>query len=118
MNLIATWTSDQDYSIELPNSVRWEDGSEATLAEYREHELDTYALGMNNAFCVEKLIFPGTIATVRFESSVGDWVVRGPLAMPSALELFDEAASDEQIIAALASFPIVYKTRILRNVIE
>src|SRR5580700_10916414 len=37
MRLIATWTKDQDVGTELPSSLKWEDGTVATLDDYEKH---------------------------------------------------------------------------------
>lgn len=73
-----------DSSIEEPHSLEWEDGTPATLRDYRNHAVDTYCSIANPRQEIERHIFPGHVA---LESSVGDWVLRGPEAVTAALDV-------------------------------
>jgi hypothetical protein len=114
MKLIAKFIVDEDFDRLESQSVVWEDGTRATLADYRKHDLDTHLLVSNDAGEVERHIFPDIVAAVSFETNVGDWVVRGPSVATAGLEIGDANAPDEVIYASLATFPIVYKARIIR----
>jgi hypothetical protein len=59
--------------------------------------------------------FPGVVGEVRFETNVGDWVVRGPGVVTTALDVKNPRAANDEIYAALATFLIVYKARIIRS---
>jgi hypothetical protein len=115
MKLIAKWNRGQETSIETPVSVVWENGSPATLADYRTHELDTRILCSNDGAETECHMFPDIVADVSFEQNVHDWVMRGPGVIPAALDVKNPNAQDCDIYAALITFPtVVYKVRIIR----
>jgi hypothetical protein len=114
MKLIAKWKSERDCAFDEPSSITWEDGSRATLATYHAHSLATYALVANEKHQIEKHIYPDIVAIVVFEPVVNDWVVKGTNVRATALGLNDIAASDGQIYGELATFPVVYKARIIR----
>ncbi|NYF53921.1 hypothetical protein [Tunturiibacter gelidoferens] len=113
--LIAKWTMKQAPRLKEPYSVGWEDGSPATLQDYRKHAEDTYSLVSNRAQGFQEHIFPGIVGEVRFETNVGDWVVRGPGVVTAALDVKNPDAPDDEIYAAIATFPVVYKVRIIRS---
>jgi hypothetical protein len=115
MKLIAKWNRGQETSIEAPVSVVWEDGSSATLTEYRAHELDTRILHSNDDGEMECHVFCDLVADVSFEQNVQDWVMRGQGVIPAALDVKNPNAPDCDIYAALITFPNVYKARIIRS---
>ncbi len=114
MILIASWNRHQDMSMELPSSVKWEDGSPATLEDYREHELDTHTFVDEFPDHVEKHMFPNVVAEVVYDSAAGSWVISGRGVRPQSLDLPDPQAKDEEIYSELYTFPIVYKAIIKR----
>jgi hypothetical protein len=114
MKLIATWLRDQDISEEDPHSIRWEDGSVATLADYVRHSTDTHMwLGDCND-AQEMHMLPEVVAEVTYDRLAGHWCIGGPGVCPNTLDLSDPNAKDEEIIAELYTFPIVYRARICR----
>jgi hypothetical protein len=116
MKLIAMWSLGQEPGIEEPVSVVWEDGSPATLADYRAHELDTRISYSDDDGEAQCHMFPDVIADVSFEEDVCDWVVRGQGVIPAALDLKNPRAPDADIYAALITFPtVLYKARIIRS---
>jgi hypothetical protein len=118
MRLTARWTKDQDSSIEEPCSVRWSNGTAATLDDYRKHQLDTHTLRFDGPDYVELHMYPEIVAKVTFSRAVKDWVVSGPGIPTFGLELNNADAEDEQIIAELYTFPIVYRANIIRSEAE
>jgi hypothetical protein len=112
--LIASWARDQDFSVEDPRSVRWEDGSPATLNDYHEHLLDTQKVINEGDGDIELHMFPSIVAEVSFDTSVKAWVVTGRGVIPATLDVTDPQAKDDQIIADLSTFPIVYRAVIKR----
>lgn len=112
--LIATWTPDQDMSIEPPNAVRWSDGTRATHNDYLRHMSDTHTFVGDGESDVERHIFPGIVADVRYDPYSQTWTVRGADVTPTALALTDPKASDDQIVAALYALPVVYRANIIR----
>lgn len=93
----------------------WEDGSPATMADYREHLLDTHSLHEGGDGGMENHMYPEIVAEVVYDPFAGDWVVRGPDAITAALELHDPNATDDQIIGELFTFPTVYRAKIVRS---
>jgi len=114
MELIATWTSGQDPSVEDPYAVRWIDGTPATLDDYRRHSLDTHTFLPYAGDAIELRMFPGVVAEVRYDEADGHWMVNGPGVSPATLDLTDPNALNEQIIAELYTFPVVYRANIKR----
>jgi hypothetical protein len=116
MKLIAKWSRGQEPGIEEPSSVVWEDGSPATMADYRTHELDTRISYPNDDGETQFHMFPDVIADVSFEQDVQDWVMRGQGVISAALDLKNPKAPDADIYAALITFPtVLYKARIIRS---
>jgi hypothetical protein len=111
--LIAKWMIDQDASIDPPRVVRWADGSPATHIDYLTHMVDTHTCisGING---IELHMFPDVMADVRYDDFARTWVISGVGVTPAALDLTDPNAPDEQIIAELYTYPIVYRARIHR----
>jgi hypothetical protein len=114
MELIASWTMNQDASMEEPCSVKWGDGTVATLDDFRAHQLDTHTFRFDGSNHLERHMFPGIVADVTFDANVHDWVMSGQDVNPAALGLNDPAATDEAILAEIFTFPTVYRHRITR----
>jgi len=115
MRLTARWQKDQDTTREEPCSIKWSDGTSATLNDYRSHQLDTHSLRFDEPDHVALDIYPDIVAEVTFDRDARDWVVRGTGVATVGLELHDPNAKDEQIIAELYTFPIVYRANIIRS---
>ena len=92
-----------------------EDGSPATLADFRTHDLDTYFLYSIDDGDVERHMLPRVIADVSFEQNAQDWVIRGQSVIPAASDVKNPNTPDFDIYAALITFPTVYKARIIRS---
>jgi hypothetical protein len=114
MKLIAKWSRGQESGIEAPSSVVWEDGSPATLADYRTHELDTRILYSNDDGEPVCHMFCDIVADVSYEENVQDWVVRGQGVIQAALDVKNPQALDGDIYGALINLPTLYKVRIIR----
>jgi hypothetical protein len=115
MRLTARWQRDQDTTTEEPCSIRWGDGTAATLNDYRKHQLDTHTLRFDEPDHVALDMFPDIVAEVTFDRNVMDWVVRGPGIVAVGLERNNPDATDEQIIAKLYTFPFVFRANIVRS---
>src|SRR6266481_581006 len=103
MKLIASWTMNQDASMDEPSSVKWGDGTAATLDDFRAHQLDTHTFRFDGSNHLERHMFPEIVAEVTFDRDAKDWVVRGPGVTTVGLELNDPNAKDDEIMAALYS---------------
>lgn len=115
MILIACWTQDQDPSVEHPKSVRWADGRKATLDDYQRHMLDTHKLIYDGTGLMELHMFPNIVAEVSYDLQAKAWMVSGRGVIPQMLDITDPQAEDDQIIAELYSFPVVYRAIIKRT---
>jgi hypothetical protein len=114
MKLIAKWKPELDPAYDEPSSVVWEDGTPATLNDYRTHELDTHCLHTSDEGEVQRHMYPDIVAEITYEPNVQDWVMRGQDVNTAALELHDPNATDVQILAEVFTFPTVYRHRIIR----
>ena len=114
MKLTARWQKDQDTTMEEPCWIRWGDGTAATLDDYRKHQLDTRTLRFDDPDYIQLDMYPDIVARVTFDRGVQDWVVTGPGIATVGLELHDPNAKDEQIIAELHTFPLVFRAHIVR----
>jgi hypothetical protein len=111
--LIAGWTLTQDPSIDPPHKVCWSDGTPATHNDYLTHLVDTHRW-IDGTDGMELHMFLDIIADVRYEDFARTWVVSGVGVTSASLDLTDPNAPDDQIKAALYSFPVVYSARIHR----
>jgi hypothetical protein len=115
MKLIAKWKPDLDPAYDEPSSVVWDDGTPATLTDYRTHELDTHRLYVSEGGDTERHMFPDIVAEITYEPNVRDWVMRGQDVNTAALELHDPNATDVEILAEVFTFPTVYRHRVIRQ---
>jgi hypothetical protein len=115
MRLTARWQKDQDTTMEEPRWIGWGDGTAATLDDYRKHQLDTHTLRFDDPDYIQLDMYPDFVAEVTFDRNARDWVVTAPGIATVGLELNDPHAKDEQIIAELYTFPIVYRANIIRT---
>lgn len=114
MILIASWARDQDLSVDPPRKVRWADGSPATLDDYHKHTLDTHKWILDGQGPVELHMFPSIVAEVSYDASAKVWTVTGQGVIPTTLGITDPEAKDDEIVAELYTFPIVYRALIKR----
>jgi hypothetical protein len=114
LKLIAKWKPELEPAHDEPSLVVWEDGTPATLSDYRTHELDTHFSNRNDDGEMELHMFPDIVAQITYEPNVQDWVMRGRDVHTTALELNDPNATDGQILTEVFTFPMVYRYRIIR----
>jgi hypothetical protein len=113
--LIANWTVDQDPCVDPPATVYWEDRSPATINDYVVHSIGTHSLTIGEDDGMECRMFPDIVADLRYDRFAASWAVSGEGIEPFSLQLFDQNATDAEIIGELYLFPIVYKARIHRE---
>lgn len=111
--LIAAWTLDQDPTIDHPKTVRWADGDSADFDDYLAHSMSThtFVVGGNG---IELHMYPAVVGDVRYDPSVRRWVMIVGVGPIVVLDLDDEDAPDDQIMAELFTYPVVYRARIHR----
>lgn len=114
MKLFAKWSRGQDPSCDNPIEIQWEDGRVASLDEYIRHLDDTHVIRIVNDRVV-RITFPGLIADVRFDREISRWVCAAHGQSSIIMELSTHDVSDDQIVAELYTYPIVYKALIHRD---
>jgi hypothetical protein len=114
MKLIVKWKPELEPAYDEPSSVVWDNGTRATLNDWRAHELDTHCLHASDDGGMERHVFPEIVADVTFDTDVQDWVLSGRDVNPAALRLHDPAATDGQILAEVFTLPTVYRHRTIR----
>ena len=72
MRLIASWTSDQEPGTEMPTTLKWEDGTPATLDDFAQHQLDTRTLVAGRDGGMEQHFFPDVFAEIVFDEFAKD----------------------------------------------
>jgi hypothetical protein len=111
MKLVIFWGKDEP-NLQDPQTIKWEDGTPATLEDYYAHSTDT---------CVEHLTDegffsvydPSMIARTRWDFDEGHWVCEAP-DEEIILDITDPLASDEDIRSELRNYRVMYKTTIER----
>jgi hypothetical protein len=114
MTLIARWVTNEDATLEPPTVLQWEDGTPATQDDYLKHLSDTHAWVITPLLGIERRAYPNIVADVRFDGAAGSWVISGQEVIPASLELPDRDATDDQILAELYTYPVIYRARIHR----
>jgi hypothetical protein len=112
--LIAIWAPSQDISLDQPRSIRWADGSKATLDAYIEHSVGTRILREDHPDRIELHMYPDVVGDVTYDVFAGSWVVKDAGLGGFSLEVADPQAKDEELIGALSALPVVYRAQIRR----
>lgn len=112
--LIARWTSDQDWTVEPPQSVFWGDLRPATQQDYVAHLDDTYELVVYPDGSLERRIYPWIVADVRYDGYSCRWWVVPREGEPLSLDLSDRDAPDDELMAELHQLPMIYRSMIHR----
>jgi hypothetical protein len=113
--LIATWALGQEeIDFMTPDSIRYENGTPATLAEYRDRMHDTSITLLAESGSMEQHIFSDIVADVRFSDAAGCWCVSGRGVIPKDLDLTDPAASDLEIEEQMSYSRFVYRIKVIR----
>jgi hypothetical protein len=102
-----------DPAIDQPSEIRWSDGMPATLDDYAQHQVDTNACAYAADGTLTMTMHPNVVAEVRFEREISRWVCEAP-GRRMILDLDDPGIADEQIVAELNTYPIVYRAKIIR----
>jgi hypothetical protein len=110
--IIASWAPGIDVSAEPPTSIRHENGGIVPIELYQEHSVGTHAWISAADGRSELHMFPGVITDVAYDCSLQRWVLDGPMELRIVLDLADPMLKDDQIIAELFTYPIVYRARI------
>jgi hypothetical protein len=89
--------------------VKWEDGTPATLNDYRKNQSAT-----QTSFSTEEglvtVISPDIIATAKYDVAKGHWALHAPGGKPFVLEETNPIASDKTLMDEISSYPVSYKT--------
>lgn len=114
MNLLAYWYQKDNPGIDEPYAVYFEDGTDASIDEYRKHADDTHEDLLDYPGRLVRRIYPDIVGGVRWCYHGRDWKVSGSQIVSFYLDLHDPDASDSQLIAELHTFPTVYRCVIIR----
>lgn len=116
MRLIVYWGPDERANFQIPEEVKWEDGTPATLDDYARHQLDTQCTDRNNRGSVT-VIFPDVVATTHYDTAIGHWICQDPklTVPPIVLDETDPNASDETLRSELIMYPVSYKSTFDRS---
>ena len=109
MKLLVYWGTDDQADLQVPNEVKWEDGTAATLVDYYKNQSAT-----QTSFCTEKglvtVISPDVIATAKYDVAKSRWVLDAPGGGPFDLDETDPGASDQTLLQEISCYPVAYKT--------
>jgi hypothetical protein len=114
MRLFVKWARGQDPACDDPAEIQWGNGRRATLADYIHHLVDTSIATVQDG-SLTCTFFPDLIADVRFDEDLSRWVCQPPDQPRVILELSGRDIGDDQIIAELYTYPIVYRAAIHRH---
>ena len=115
MKLIAVWKPGRSPVLHDPCSVRWEDGSDATLDDLnRNIECTRYFHFKRNGVTVLHII-PDIVADLHWDPWGGHWSLTGTGIEPVGLWISDPAATDSQLKSALMYLPITFKVIVHRG---
>jgi hypothetical protein len=113
MRLLVFWGAEEEADFQTPKEVKWEDGSPATLEDYYRNQLATQSAHPTEKGVVTVLC-PDVVAMTRFDVTRGHWVLstgRGSMD----LEISDPNASDADLDAHLAMYPVIYRSTFDRS---
>jgi hypothetical protein len=113
MRLLVFWGSKEEADFQTPKEVKWEDGSPVTLEDYYRNQLATQSAhptekGLATVLC------PDVVAITRFDVAKGHWVLytdRGSMDLDET----DPNASDADLDAQLATYPVIYQSTFDRS---
>jgi hypothetical protein len=109
MRLLVFWGSKEEADFQTPKEVKWEDGSPATLEDYYRNQLATQSAhpterGLATVLCPDLVV----------EVAKGHWVLytdRGSMDLDET----DPNASDADLDAQLATYPVIYQSTFDRS---
>jgi hypothetical protein len=91
-----------------PSQFYWgNDGSPAELDDYLTRLGTTHVCLMKPSGAVQMVFLPTLRALTSFDSSMSSWTAT-PVGATFSLNIDDPLAKEEQVIAELYTFPIVY----------
>jgi hypothetical protein len=102
-----------DPAVDRPSEILWSNGEPSTLADYARHQVATSVSAYAADGTLVMTMHPDVVAEVRFKREIGRWICEAPDGR-IILDLDDEGVADEQIVAELATYPIVYRAAIIR----
>jgi len=112
--LIVRWSRGRDLIEDLPDVIKWNDGTSGTIDDYIRHMTDTNSLDLDPNGWVMR-IYPEIVASIWFDSAAKTWVVGGEGIPTESLGLGDRNASDEKIWAKFFESASMYKAQIVRE---
>jgi hypothetical protein len=119
MKLIARWKIDEGDLfenpkdlVELPDSIEWEDGTPATAEEFIVN-LDCTTEWLYTYGYREARIYPGAYAILKFEDSLGQWIVGGDTLPITILDNSNPNATKAELDYEMTLLDIEYRYEIV-----
>ena len=113
MRLLAYWGPEKTADFQIPVEVKWEDGSPATLEDYKKHHLCTQSVQPTERGLVTVLC-PDIVAVTSYDSAKGHWVLYADGGHMD-LDETDPNASDEILDRELTTHPMIYQSTFDRS---
>ena len=111
--LIATWKIAQDLTIDHPSTIRWADGDPASFDDYLTYSSATHTFVVRKDG-VELHMYPAVVGDVSYDLRARRWIMNLGVAPGVFLDVADPSAPDDQILAELFTYPVIYRVRIHR----
>lgn len=109
MKLIAYWGAEAEADLQVPQRLQWEDGSAATLDDYKKHQHDTQSSHHNEDGEMVTVIFPDLVAFAKYDLVRNRWYLEAPGGGSFYLQQADPNASDEVLKREILSYPMEYR---------
>jgi hypothetical protein len=112
--LIVFWGPENEADYQTPNEVKWEDGTPATLEDYRKHQSSTRTSQLTDRGHAT-VLFPDVSSVTRFDVPKGHWVVEASNGDVLDLLEADPNASDQTLLKEISMNPVIYQTTVDRS---
>lgn len=113
--LIVYWGTEAEADLQVPKKLRWEDGSAATMADYKRLQHATQSMLNDENGEIVTVIFPDVVATAKYDAVRNRWYLEAPGGGPFYLQQADPNATDETLREEILSYPVAYRAVIDRS---
>lgn len=114
MRLIAYWGPEAEADRQVPQKIQWEDGSAATMDDYKRAQNATQT-SFNTDQGMVTVISPDVVATAKYDDGRYRWYLEASGGGPFYLQQTDPNASDEALQREIAMYPVEYRAVIDRS---
>lgn len=112
--LIVFWGTDEEADYQVPKEVKWEDGTPATIEDYRKYQSCTRTSQLSDKGHAT-VLFLDVHSETRFDNSKGHWVVQATNGDVLDLLETDPNASDKMLLKEISMNPVIYRTTVNRS---